>query len=353
MSLVNQVLQDLQQRRTEHPDTSGLLAAAPAPRPRSGGRWALVGGAAVLLGLALFAVQHYLLAPAPAPVQTPVGATPVGATLSASRLPEAPLTVEETLVEETLVETPLVETPPVEAPLVEETTVGATLPASRLPETAPATATTTPEPEPTLTRTLVTTSPQQRADTAYGAGVRALSEGRRSAAESQFREALGHDASHADARLALANLLAGSGALREAEAQLQQGLRIAPHAAPLAERYARLLFERGDLAGAIGVLVDAAPPVAADLEYHALLAALQQRAGNHVAAADTYSSLVGARPEQGLWWMGLGISLEAEQRNAAAHDAYQRAARDARLSAQVAAFVRERLAALEPTGATP
>ena len=125
-------------------------------------------------------------------------------------------------------------------------------------------------------------------------------------------------------------------------------MRNEPQAASLAERYARLLFERGDLAGAIGVLIGAAPPVESAVEYHALLAALQQRAGNHVAAAETYAALVGVRPEQGLWWMGLGISLEAEQRDAAAHAAYEHAARDARLSAQVAAFVRERLSVLEP-----
>ena len=331
MSLVNQVLKDLQQRRSEHPDTSGLLAAATAPRARSGSRWALVGGGAVLLGLALFAVPHYLLAPAPVVVRAvAVEAPPV----EAPAVEAAP--VEEFEEAPAVEAAPMIEEPlPVEVAIVEEAPPANVVVAER-------------EPEPTLTRTLVTTTPRQRADTAYGAGVRALSEGRRGVAETQFRDALAHDASHADARLALANVLAGNGALREAEAQLQQGLRIAPHAAPLAERYARLLFERGDLAGAIGVLVDAAPPVADGLDYHALLAALQQRAGNHVAAADTYAALVDVRPGEGLWWMGLGISLEAEQRRAAAYDAYQHAARDARLSAQVAAFVRERLAVLEP-----
>jgi Tfp pilus assembly protein PilF len=202
------------------------------------------------------------------------------------------------------------------------------------------------EPPPTVQRTLQTTSPRQRAEQAYADGIRLLTEGKRAQAEAKFRIALGHDASLHDARLTLANALLAQGRVREAEVQLQEGLRIAPGEAQLAERYARLLVDRGDLSGAIGVLSAAPPPIELEPLYHALLAALLQRAGHHKAAAETYTALVDVKPKQGLWWAGLGISLEALRRPDAALGAYRRAAQDPRLSTEMARFVNERVAAL-------
>lgn len=83
MSLVNQVLKDLQRRRSEHPDTSGLFAAdtVAAPRPRN--RWLLLGAGAIVVGLAAFAAQlHFAQDAAPPPVQAvqqpeEVGAAPL------------------------------------------------------------------------------------------------------------------------------------------------------------------------------------------------------------------------------------------------------------------------------------
>jgi MSHA biogenesis protein MshN len=107
-----------------------------------------------------------------------------------------------------------------------------------------------------------------------------------------------------------------------------------------------MLMERGDLAGAIGVLTTAPPPLETHPGHHALLAALLQRAGNHDAAITAYTELIAVNDRQGLWWMGLAISLEAVARPAAALQAYRQAMGDPRLSTQVARFVRERADAL-------
>ena len=336
MSLVNQVLQDLQHRRGEHPDMEGLAVARPARPPSSPRRYGWFIAGAVALGLALFALQQLFERPA-----APVEVTPVA--VKTTPAAAAPVTQPEV--------TPVVAAEPVPEPVIETPPVVAATPQPEPAVVSPAadpvpTVTLPPRGEPSMSRTLVATTPRQRADAAYADALRELSAGRRDLAEVRMRDALGHDPSLVDARLALANLLATRGATREAEALLLQGLRLAPDAAPLAQRYARLLFERDDLGGAIGVLLQAPPPVAVDTEYHAFLAALLQRAGNHNAAADTYASLVEVQPDAGLWWMGLGISLEAEQRYAPALDAYRNAARDPRLSARVADFVRERIAVL-------
>lgn len=331
MSLVNQVLKDLQQRQAVAVDTEGLIAAGSAPSPRRASpRWLMLAAAAVVVGVSLVTVERLWLRaapPLPAAVET-VAATPAPV--------PAPVPAAEEVVETSTSLLDEVRDEPV-------TEVAADQPEP------PQVVDPAPEParEAPVHRTLVTETPRQRGADAYSQGVRALAEGRRASAESHFRSALSHDAALHDARLALANLLASDGRLREAEIQLQEGLRIAPRHADFAERYARLLFDRNDLAGAIGVLESAQPPVAADPDYHALLAALLQRAGNHDAAADTYAALVGVQPDHGLWWMGLGLSLEGAGRPGAALDAYTRAARDVRLTQDVARFVRERIDTLD------
>ena len=48
-------------------------------------------------------------------------------------------------------------------------------------------------------------------------------------------------------------------------------------------------------------------------------------------------------PQAGVWWMGLGISLEADGRGAEARDALQRAKATGTLSPELAAFVEQKL----------
>ncbi|MFN2301558.1 MAG: tetratricopeptide repeat protein [Gammaproteobacteria bacterium] len=336
---MNQVLKDLENRRGESPDTTGLRAA-PIRQPRGKtGRAVVLVAAAVVAGISVLLAERLLSDRGALPEMTASAPVETSPAVAAPVEPEPSPLPEETVVAVDLADVEAVAPDEVVAP--QETVAVAAL------TPTPVVAVAVEPPESAVRRTLVTETPAQRAGDSYTQGVRALSEGRRGTAETHFRAALAHDASYHDARLALANLLAGDGRARDAEAQLQEGLRLSPGHWPLAERYARLLFDRGDLAGAIGVLANAPPDVEAAPDYHALLAALLQRAGHHEAAADSYRALLSVRPDQGLWWMGLGISLEGVGRHTPALDAYSRAARDPRLAADVARFVRDRIEVLD------
>ena len=426
MSLMNQVLKDLEQRRNREPKT-GSYQTPLSNATRALPTWLPWAALAVVLGVALFAVDRLwfntqdpgvpavqaVAEPAPvAVVETPVvepvfeptrpgmrravvntrerrvllefefdGAIELRAfTLAepnrlvldfigadpAQRKPLPVPSAQQALSDWVYSEAPdgslrltlelhARATSAAEIPAPDFVTATLTMPAP--PRPTPVVVTPDPAPvEPPVVseRTLVTQSPRQRAEEAFTDGVRFLSEGRRSQAEAKFREAVGHDAALMDARVALVNLLITQGQIREAELQLQEGLRVSPGQPALADRYARLLLDRGDLAGAIGVLSDSAPALTAHPEHHALLAALLQRAGHHESAAAAYSALVEVRPDQGLWWMGLGISLEALLRYPAALTAYRRATDDPRLSTDVERFIRERVVALSlAAGETP
>jgi tetratricopeptide (TPR) repeat protein len=105
---------------------------------------------------------------------------------------------------------------------------------------------------------------------------------------------------------------------------------------------ARLLAERGELQRAAGVL-EAAPVTSASAEEHALRAAILQRLGRHAEAAEGYATALRTTPNQGVWWMGLGISLAAEGRNDSAREAFSRARATGTLAPELTRYVEQRL----------
>lgn len=188
--------------------------------------------------------------------------------------------------------------------------------------------------------------PEQQAELAYQDARRLLQSGRPSAAEPRLRAALMAFPEHKPARENLAALLINVGNLSEARALLTTGLEMAPTHAPFAKLYARLLIEANDLVTARTVLERAAPPVQADPEYHALLAALYQRAGLYEQAAQTYRGALQVQPRNGVWWMGLGMALEAGGDTPSALQAYQRARQSGTLEPDVLRYVETKLATL-------
>lgn len=183
----------------------------------------------------------------------------------------------------------------------------------------------------------------ERAEIAFRKGVAQLQEGRANAAEADFREALKLDPSHAGANQALLGLLLDSGRNNEAEKLTRMVLEINPRQPRHAMVLARLEVERGEVTGAINTMVGALPYVQSDPEFHAFLAALLQREGRHREAADYYRVALRGVPGHGIWMMGLGISLRAENQAAEARDAFQRAIDSQQLTPDLQEFVGRQL----------
>lgn len=160
-----------------------------------------------------------------------------------------------------------------------------------------------------IDKTVRAPSARERADGAYRRANAALAQGRAAEALPLLRQALREDASHVAARLALARLLAEMGDDREAADALRAG---ASHSAGSAE-------------------------------YRGLYAAVLQRLKRDSEAIQEYQAALRLMPGNAVWWMGLGLSLEALGNRGDARLAYQQAKSAGTLSGELADFVDQKL----------
>lgn len=191
----------------------------------------------------------------------------------------------------------------------------------------------------------------QQAQQAFHKAVQLLGRGEEDQARVALERALSLQPAHVAARETLAALLLNTGHISEAATVLRTGLRITPTAAALAKLYARLLVDRGDTVTAVTVLERALPKAVNDPDYFALLAAFYQRLGRHAQAVQIYRRVLAARPGMASWWLGLAMSLEATAEPTQALEAYERAQRAGGLQPKVLRYVQARIAVLVPSEA--
>ncbi len=195
------------------------------------------------------------------------------------------------------------------------------------------------------------TTPGQQAENEYRKAVGLLQQGRMARAMEILAQALQLDGSHAAARQTLVGLLVETKRFDEAEQRLQEGLKvdagIDANRPGLTMMLARLQVERGDAHAGLETLQRGLPDVqenaAEHADYQAFLAALLQREGQHGEAIGHYLQALRKTPQAGKWLLGIGISLQAENRMQDAQDAFARAKASNTLSPELLAFVEQRL----------
>jgi hypothetical protein len=190
-------------------------------------------------------------------------------------------------------------------------------------------------------------TPAERAESEFRKATGLLNQGRVAEAIDGYKSTLQQDAGHAAARQALVGLLLESRRIDEAQQFLQEGLSLNPDRSAYAMLLARIQVERGDLQGAHDLLSKHAGSAANNADYHALDAAVLQRLGRHKEAVSGYQAALRLAPRAGLWWMGMGISLQADNRSAEALDAFKRAKSAGGLSPDLLAFVDQRMKQLQ------
>jgi len=370
MSLINQMLKDLDARRVDAGGVNpfGEQVRAVPPRKRVHPAWWL----ALALTLVLAGVVSWtMLHPAPAaqryaegaqlPLRLALELGPIEAPAPAARTKEsavrdsAPTPEAERLFAHSepaaTDEVPRPAAAPVAA--VRQPAPTAEVPAPQKIAPGPAdeplaeTVTTERRPAPPIVKQVREPTPQQLAENAYREAVRALQQGRKAEARRGFEQALRLDAKHADARQALIAVLLEDGESDEALRYARAGVELDARQVGWAMIVARLQLERADLSGALETLERARPHGAGRGDFLAFHAALLQRAGRHKEAVEQYAGALQRMPQNGLWWMGLGISLQAEQRNDEAREAFERAKDANTLSPELVAFVDQRLAQLK------
>ena len=167
-----------------------------------------------------------------------------------------------------------------------------------------------------------------------------------SEAEQALTAAIGFDPAHEAARQTLVSVYLEERRIPEASRLLQEGLTLNPRQVRFATVLARVHVERGDYAGALEVLDRVRTAAGPDPEFNALLGGVLQRLSRHAEAADAYRAAISAGPQNGVSWVGLGISLEALQRRSEAADAFRRAVATGTLTAEVKNYAEQRARAL-------
>lgn len=186
-------------------------------------------------------------------------------------------------------------------------------------------------------------SPQQRADADYRKGLQARQSGQTPEALAAFESALKLDKTHEQARMALAALLLDNGQRPAAEQVLQNGLLLKPPQLALAMALARIQIEGDDLPLAVQTLQNHLAQADANAEYQAFYAALLQRQQRHKEAVNHYQLALRLQPRNGVWYMGYAISLQALERKEDAQLAYRQALATQTLTPELSAFVQQKL----------
>ncbi|SEK96069.1 MSHA biogenesis protein MshN [Colwellia chukchiensis] len=383
MSVINQMLKDLDKRQHEQQSNEQNTLVAPVKRSTASG-WVMVVIVIVLLSLvAVYTWQLYrenqqLKAKtlAPSMVAAEIAQTPankVQPTETSSLSPQALNSKASAVEKQVAVKTPELandtantartnkqitetESDDVESPVTREGERKiATQPASQSlaktqtvtprindPEQAPATAKPAPEAKLTISRKQL--SPQALAKRKVTAAEQAIESNELSRAESLFEEVLLLTPAHEGARKQLAALWYGKKRYQDAVNLLSQGIALAPPAEEMRFMAARIYYERGQPRQAYTLLTAVQSSSRAELQ--ALLANIAADLNEHQQAITAYGKLTNLQPSQGRWWLGMAVSMDSLGQFASAKTAYQQAIALENLSASATQFARQRLVEL-------
>ncbi|MGI4718905.1 MAG: tetratricopeptide repeat protein [Janthinobacterium lividum] len=360
MSLINKMLQDLDARGGQPGAAAGspeIKPVLPPERPFPWLRVALIGGLAALLGgsgylawriqqaapaaaAPIALAQTPPVAPKPAPVEAEASApaaavVPVAAPVAAEPAAEPAPKAEPEAAAQELAPPPA---PRPEAARAQAPKATLAAPAKAAP-TAPVAKAARPEQGGRMETTA------QRAENGYRRALASLEDGRVTEAIGHLEGALRADPRHEAARQTLVGLLIEAKRPDEAIRQLGAALALDPRQPAMAMLMARLQLERGS--PGIDTLMRTLPYAAGNGEYQAFLAGALAREGRHREAAEHYGAALrtGSQngAQNGVWWMGLGISLQAEKRIPEAVAAYQKARDSGTLAPDLLGFVDRKL----------
>ncbi len=365
MSVINRMLRDLEARRPSNSApanaASDAVHATPATAPRRR-LWLLLlaGGAAISVAgfgdwpkafsmssrsptpAAMLDITVAAETPAPVPPAAPLqsapqNAPPGGATGAAAVAPAPTLTARAE--RETRTAEPFAK---VAAATMRRAPQSVPSPISV--NSSPGAALAEPSAPGNVDKRMLLLPAAQRAQSLFRQGLELAGTGHARAALDKLQEALKLDAGLLSARHGAATLWLELGQPAQAETLALQGLELAPQEPRLIYLLARILADRGDAAGAIARLDSSR---ALDADGFGLRAGLLSQQGNFQRALADYEQAVRQQPGNSLWWLGLGVALEAAGHAPQARQAYTRAQTIGIARHDLNLFVDQKLASLE------
>lgn len=378
MSVINKMLQDLDQRSAfgEPAADIGASAVRPVVAERRGHEWFWrILAVLVLISLAWVGWVAYQLQPRP--LATPLAflaaqqsaarstatpekrverplpvavAAPVAAPATEPAKPEPvaakpePVRPVEAMKLARSIETAIVEAPP--APKARATNTAAAKPSRVAPEAVaqPAARGAT---APSVDKRDLAKPANDTAEGRFRRAVALLNQGRISEAEEQLGSALQADPAHVAARQTYVALLLEQQRVGGALRLLRDALEAHPGHPGFSLALARVYAEQRDHPAALAA-IDKAGAAAQGADFQALKGAVLQRMGRHAEAVTAYQEAVqkSAQPGGGIW-TGLGVSLEALGRPGDAVQAYRRALGAAPLAPELRIYAEDRIRVLQ------
>lgn len=356
MSLLNQMLRDLDRRDAPAVERAGLAAhvrTLPARARPSRRRDAMLLLAGVVAGgVVTWAVSRYpgdihqgAAAPAPAPAPTPAPAPePAVSMMPPAALSSPPASPASVPAPPSARSLPSLRMTPDLGARPPPGMKPALPPQAAAPQKAPPPPEArTPETPPQIDKTSRTPKVSEVADAEYRKALSAVRRGSLAEGVDGLRHALQLDSRHAQARQALLSVLVDQKQWREAQTVAVDGLALDPTQSSWAMIAARLLVEQGEVARAAELLAAHGAPAERNADYQAFRGLLLHKLQRYGESAQRYQAALSLRPAEGRWWYGLGLSLDADHRDAEAQDAYRKARDSGTLPPDLAAQVAQKL----------
>ncbi|MDP2154586.1 MAG: tetratricopeptide repeat protein [Sulfuricella sp.] len=369
MSLINQMLQELEQHRGGDSRRDALprqvrAVSATELMPGKGRLWLLLTAAAVLAAVAGGMVLYGPRWGGGPVVKQPAPMPPAPMAIQPAPPPAVELQLSPALTEASQPPAPAA-VPPPPAPASPQAKAEPPAPATPAAEREgmpPAERDKTPAQQPRIERggeargraaalagqkMVKQVTPQQQAEFHYQKALELLQQGRLSEAEASLGETLRLEPRHQAARQVWVGLLLEQKRYAPAEQSLREGLELAPDQAGFAMALARLQVERGNDRAAVETLRRSLVKTSDNADLRGFFALLLQRAGRHGEAIGHFKEALKISPESGNWWVGLGISCQEEKRLEEAESAFKRAILIEGLSPELQSFADQQIKAIQ------
>ena len=201
-----------------------------------------------------------------------------------------------------------------------------------------------PKPESKLVISRKKLTPQELAQQKLQKAEKAMADNRLVEAENLFADVLILQPQHQDARKQLAALLYGKKSYQAALNVLQQGLVLLPENSDFRLMKARVYLAANQPQLALNTLTEQSQLLNHD--YQLLLANTAQQLNQNDIASEAYTKLVGLVPNNSRYWLGLAIANDRQGLFEQAKQAYRSALQFTGLSQSAQAFAQQRLAEL-------